>query len=76
MANVLDQEMFTYFTRLNETEKKSVIQLLKTFLKDKAENPDRISIEQYNIEIDEAIEEVANGNVYTHEEVIKMAKSW
>ncbi|MEO8821368.1 MAG: hypothetical protein ABI267_02935 [Ginsengibacter sp.] len=76
MANVLDKEMFNYFTMLNEAEKKSVVQMLKTFLNGRVETPVRISIEQYNKEIDEAMEEIKNGEIYTHEEVVKMAKSW
>ena len=76
MANVLDKEMFNYFTRLNEAEKKSVVQMLKTLLKDRKDPPDRISIQQYNKEIDEAMEEIKNGEVYTHEEVVNMVKSW
>ena len=76
MANVLDKEMFNYFTRLNEAEKKSVVQMLKTFLNGREETSVRISIEQYNKEIDEAMKEIKDGEVYTHEEVVKMAKAW
>jgi predicted transcriptional regulator len=76
MANVLDEEMFNYFTQLNEAEKKSVVQMLKTFLKGRRVTPGRISIEQYNKEIDEVMEEVKKGEVYTHEEVVKMSKGW
>lgn len=76
MANVLDKEMFNYFTQLNEAEKKSVVQMLKTFLKGRKEKPGRISIEQYNKEIDEAMEEVKRGETYSHTEVVKMAKDW
>jgi predicted transcriptional regulator len=76
MANVLDKEMYNYFTQLNEAEKKSVVQMLKTFIKGRQEHPGRISIEQYNKEIDEAMEEVKKGEVYTHEEVVKMSKGW
>ncbi|MBO9619328.1 MAG: hypothetical protein J7539_09870 [Niabella sp.] len=76
MASVLDKEMFNYFTRLNEAEKKSVVQMLKTFLKGRQPAPEPISIEQYNKELDEAMEDVKNGATYSHEEVIKMAKDW
>lgn len=76
MANVLDKEMFSYFTLLNEAEKKSVVQMLKTFLKGRQEIRGRISIEQYNKEIDEVMEEIKKGEVYTHEEVVKMSKGW
>lgn len=76
MANVLDKEMSNYFTRLNEAEKKSVVEMLKTFLNGRVENPARISLEQYNKEIDEAMEDIKNGEIYTHEEVVKLAKNW
>ena len=76
MSKVIDKEMFNYFTQLNDAEKKSVVQMLKTFIKGRRENPGRISIEQYNKEIDEAMEEVRKGEVYTHDEVVKMAKGW
>jgi hypothetical protein len=76
MSSVLEKEMNDYFTQLNEAEKKSVVQMLKTFLKSRKGNAKRISIEQYNKEIDEAMEEVKKGQVYSHEEVVKMARSW
>jgi predicted transcriptional regulator len=76
MSKEIDKEMFNYFTQLNDAEKKSVVQMLKTFIKGRKANPGRISIEQYNKEIDEAMEEVKKGEVYTHDEVVKMAKGW
>lgn len=76
MENVLDKKMFNYFKQLNEAEKKSVIQMLKTFLNGRQESTGRISIEQYNKEIDEAMDEVKRGETYSHEEVVKMAKEW
>lgn len=72
MANVLDKEMFNYFTRLNEAEKKSVLQMLKTFLKGRKEKDEHISIEQYNRELEEADAEIESGNYVKHEAVKKM----
>ena len=76
MASVLEKEMYNYFTQLNEAEKKSVVQMLKTFLLSRKVNPERISIEQYNKEIEEAMEEIKRGEVYSHDEVVKMATGW
>ena len=45
-------------------------------LEDDINQDGRISIEQYNKEIDEAMEEIKRGEFYTHEEVVKMSKSW
>lgn len=37
---------------------------------------ERISIEQYNRELDESIAQIERGEFYTQEEVEKMAKEW
>lgn len=76
MENVLEKKMFNYFSQLNEQEKKSVVQMLKVFLHARSENTKRVSIEQYNIELDKAMEEVKRGETYTHDEVVKMSKKW
>lgn len=39
-------------------------------------SPERISIEQYNKEIDESIAQINRGEFYTQEEMEKMAKKW
>jgi len=76
MANALERELLQYILQLDEAEKKSVLQMLKTFLKGREKKLPRISIEQYNKEIDEAIARVEAGEYYTHEEVERMAKDW
>jgi len=76
MAKTIDQQLQHYFMQLNEAEKKSVLQMLKTFLKGRKEKAERVSLEQYNKEIEEAMIEVENGEVYTHEEVVQMSKNW
>lgn len=76
MANTVEQELHHYFLQLSEAEKKSVLQLLKTFVKGKSQKAERISIEQYNKEIGEAEAQIERGEVYSHEEVVKMAKNW
>lgn len=50
--------------------------MLKVFLNDKVKNKNRISIEQYNKELDEAMEQIKNGEVYSHQEVVKLSKAW
>lgn len=76
MAKALERELLQYILQLDEAEKKSVLQMLKTFLKGREKTLPRISIEQYNKEIDEAIARVEAGEYYTHEEVERMAKDW
>lgn len=76
MAKTIEQEMYNYFTQLNDEEKNSVVQMLKTFLQSRKKKSSRISIDQYNKEIDEAMEELRKGEVASHEEVVKMSKNW
>lgn len=76
MAKALDQELVYYMFQLDEAEKKSVLQMLKTFVKGREKNTDRITIEQYNKEVDEAIARIESGEFFTHEEVEKMSKNW
>jgi D-Tyr-tRNAtyr deacylase len=76
MAKALEQELFDYILRLNEAEKKSVLQMLKTFVKGRESKVAHITIEQYNKEIDDAVVKVESGKFYTHNEVVQMAKNW
>jgi hypothetical protein len=76
MEKALDQELFRYILQLDEAEKKSGLQMLKPFLKGREIKSPRISIEQYNKEIDEAIARVEAGEYLTHEEAERMAKEW
>jgi hypothetical protein len=76
MATILEQEWLSYFTRLNEPERKSVLQLLKTFLQRKQQSQERIDLAQYNTEMDEALADIAAGNFITQEEMEKQASEW
>ncbi len=76
MAKALDRELFNYILQLDEAEKKSVLQMLKTFVKGRDVKTSRITIERYNKEIDEAIARVEAGEFYTQEEAERMAKEW
>jgi predicted transcriptional regulator len=76
MDNAMKKELFHYFTQLSEAERKSVLQMLKTFVKDRGGKSTGISIEQYNKELDEAEAEFERGEYLTHEELLKQMKKW
>lgn len=76
MADVLENEWHSYFVQLSEVEKKSVLLMLKAFLQRRTENDDRVSIDQYNKEIDEALAEVEAGNYITQANMEKRAAKW
>lgn len=49
---------------------------LYALLEDDIHEFERISVSQYNKELEEAMQEVKRGDVYSHEEVVKMSKKW
>jgi len=60
--------------QLNWEQKQALIALVESF---GIEIPgQRISIEQYNKEIDEAMTRMDAGEHYTHEQVAEMSKTW
>jgi predicted transcriptional regulator len=76
MAKALEQELLQYILQLDDAEKKSVLQMLKTFVKGRETKAARISIEQYNQELQEAEAEYERGEYATHEEFAKQIKKW
>jgi predicted CopG family antitoxin len=75
-TSTIDENMYNYFELLNEAEKKSIIEMIKTFLQSRKEASERISIEQYNKEIDEAESEIERGESYTQDDIVKISKQW
>jgi len=62
---------------LDQVKDPDFIEAIKNMLEyRKKVSTERISIEQYNKEIDEAERDIENGNYYTQEEVEKRAKEW
>lgn len=59
---------------LLNTKKETVLEKVRTLLE--TEQPKRISLEQYNKEIDEAVKDIESGEYYTQEEARKIASQW
>jgi hypothetical protein len=75
MAHVLDKELDKYWELLDTGQKKSIISMIKSFLHP-SENNERISIEQYNKEINEAMARIDEGKFTTQKELEKESKKW
>lgn len=71
-APSLDTEFNKYWSLLTPVQKESLLGVIKSFIIPR----EKISVEQYNKEIDEAIARVEAGEFYSQEEVEKMAKEW
>ncbi|TDQ77079.1 hypothetical protein [Sphingobacterium yanglingense] len=68
MATVIENEMLSYFTQLDESEKRSVVELLKTFLKSRKEDK-TVTVEDYNLDLIEGEKEFERGEYITHEQL-------
>ena len=71
MANTSEQEMVSYFTRLNEQEKESFVKLLKDFLSKNKKSKTAPSLEEYTAELVKADAEIEAGDFILHEDVVK-----
>ena len=75
MAQVIDKQIIDFLQLLGKEEKKTILGFIKSVVKIK-EQPKRISIKQYNLEIDEAMARIDAGEYITQEEVEKESKHW
>ncbi|MDR0794312.1 MAG: hypothetical protein LBE82_13470 [Chitinophagaceae bacterium] len=76
MASVLDKELIQYFTRLDEPQKKSLLSMIKSFIQPNEGLLGSITMEQYNQELDEAMERMDKGHFTTLEELEKEMQTW
>jgi len=73
----LDSQLQEYWPSLGKEEKQSILSVIKSFLKLKEISfPQRLSIEQYNKELEEAEARYDAGHFTSLEDAIKEAESW
>jgi len=76
-AKAIDNQLHEYWPLLEKEEKQSMLTFMKSILKFKtAAATQRISIEQYNKEIDEAEAEMNAGHFISQEDAKKQAALW
>jgi predicted transcriptional regulator len=68
-------------TALSESNDPTFIKAVKNMIQSmrkvkQSMSTERISVEQYNRELDESIAQIERGEFYTQEEVEKMAEEW
>lgn len=76
MASVLDKELIKYFVRLTDPQKKSLLEVMKSFLTANDETTKRITLEEYNHELDEAMKRISRGEFTTLEQLEKEMQAW
>jgi len=75
-ASALDNEIQRYLPLLGNTEKQSLLEVIKSFLSLKKENTESVNISQYNHDIDEAMKRINNGEFTSHEDLEKEMETW
>jgi hypothetical protein len=76
MTNTMQQELITYFTRLSEKEQQLFLGLLKNFINNRHQRLQPVTIEQYNNELDAAMQRIASKEFITLENLEKEIHSW
>ncbi|MEO8961901.1 MAG: hypothetical protein ABI325_08475 [Ginsengibacter sp.] len=74
VALPLDKEFMEYWLKLSLPEKETLLSVAKIFVELK-KDLGRISIEQYNKELDEAMTRMDNDEFYTQEQAVQISKS-
>jgi hypothetical protein len=69
-----DKELLKMISQLNDYQKKSIVDLIKSFYT--RQTFERQSIEEYNFEIDQAIKNVKHDNYTTYKNLKKEMKNW
>jgi hypothetical protein len=72
----LDNQLQQYWPLLAKEEKQSILTFIKSFVKIKDAPSQRLTIEQYNKELEEAEKRYDAGFITSNEDVLKEAESW
>ncbi len=72
----INAERTLLIKELQQVEDISLLKTLKAVLHYGLKNEGRITVEQYNRELEEAEAEIARGESTTHEELKKQMKAW
>lgn len=72
----LNKEFSVYYNMLSESQKKSLLAMMKSFLGKSIDKTERISVAQYNKELKEAEQRIERGKFITQESLREEAKEW
>jgi hypothetical protein len=74
--STIDKELEHYVGLLDEPQKKSLLDMIKTFLDPTSEHLGGMTIEEYNQELMEAEAEYQRGEYISHEQMKKEIEEW
>lgn len=76
MRQVTDKQIIEYLPQLGQKEKLTLLSVIESFMHLKSTASERISIEQYNKEIEASEQEYEEGDFKTQAEFLKEIKQW
>lgn len=74
-TKTIDAQLQKYWPMLEKDEKQSILAVIKTFMKQK-EVPRRLTIEEYNRELEEADIRMNSGGGLSIEDAMREAETW
>lgn len=74
--SAIDRELLKYVTQMDDSQKRSLIELIKTFLDKKESAFETSTLQEYNHELDVAMNRINKGSFTTLEDLENEMKSW
>ena len=65
MENVLDKELYKYFLRLNDNQKNSLLNMIKSFMQSNVKETAITTIAEYNDDLDKSMSRINKGDFTT-----------
>jgi predicted transcriptional regulator len=69
------KQLDTYLPLLTERQQEILLEMVKNILHIDTKEK-RITIDQYNDEIDASVQQIERGEVVSHKDVLKQSKTW
>jgi hypothetical protein len=74
-TTAIKKQVDNYLPLLSARQQSLVLEMIKSFL-DVDSDTKRITLKQYNKELDEAVARVENGNFVSHKDAVKELSKW
>lgn len=74
-TTAIKKQVDNYLPLLSARQQSLVLEMIKSFL-DVDSDTKRITLKQYNKELDEAVARIENGNFVSHKDAVKELSKW
>ena len=74
--SAIEKELMQYVARMDDLQKKSLLDMIKVFIKPEYQDAGVVSVAEYNKELEEAEAEYERGEFITHEQLLQQVKQW